>query len=101
METKPAKETKVSSLHAEPSITKITTIKLSEVTMARLDHVRLYQRETYEEIMIRLLEVLNMVRANPEHARISLLKLDKERRKNLKLPILNKHKQRGESYHAN
>lgn len=63
---------------------KITTIKLSHSTKERIDHLKRYPRETYEEIMVRMLELLNMARQNPERARISLIKLDKERRKNIK-----------------
>jgi predicted transcriptional regulator len=62
---------------------KITTIKLSEETKARVDHLKRYPRETYEEILVRMLELLNLTRQSPERARISLIKLDKERRKNL------------------
>lgn len=63
---------------------KITTIKLSHSTKKRIDHLKRYPRETYEEIMVRMLELLNMARQSPERARISLIKLDKERRKNIK-----------------
>lgn len=64
---------------------RITTIKLSNQTKSRIDHLKRYPRESYEEIMVRMLEILNIARHRPEHARISLLKLERERRKNLKI----------------
>lgn len=71
---------------------RITTTKLSNQTKSRIDHLKRYPRESYEEIMIRMLEILNIARHRPEHARISLLKLERERRKNLKL-INKKHEE--------
>ena len=65
---------------------KITTIKLSETTKARIDHLKLYPRETYEEIMSRILEILNTCRASPERARSLLFKLEKERKRNKLVP---------------
>ncbi len=67
---------------------KITTIKVSEATKKRIEHLKRYPRETYEEILVRILETLNLARQNPEQARFQLFKLDKERRRNLKLPLL-------------
>ena len=64
---------------------KITTIKLSESTKSRIDHLKLYPRETYEEIMQRILEILNITRSSPERAKMQLIKLDKERKRNLGL----------------
>ncbi|MSS75088.1 hypothetical protein EXS73_02660 [Candidatus Pacearchaeota archaeon] len=78
-------EDKEQGAKAVPSRTphKITTIKLSEETKSRIDHLKRYPRETYEEILVRMLELLSLTRHSPERARISLIKLDKERRKNL------------------
>jgi predicted transcriptional regulator len=63
---------------------KITTIKLSDTTKQRIDHLKRYPRETYEEILVRMLELLNLTRQSPERARIALIKLEKERRKNIR-----------------
>ncbi len=63
---------------------KITTIKLSEGTKKRVDHLRIYNRETYEDIINRLLDLLNTIRVNPGHARMKLIKLEKERKRNIK-----------------
>ena len=56
---------------------KITTIKLSEATKARLDKLRFYKRETYEEIVERILGILNLCKISPEKARSKLINLDK------------------------
>ena len=77
METK-AKEDK------EKEGNKITTIKLSEGTKERIDHLRSYKRESYEEILQKMLEVLNLSRMNPERARLHLITIDRERKRNLR-----------------
>lgn len=59
----------------------ITTIKLTRATKSRLDHMRLYKRETYDEIVMKILEVFNICRVNPERARLCLISLDKQRRR--------------------
>ncbi len=59
---------------------KITTIKLSEATKSRLDKLRYYKRETYEEIVERILGILNLCKINPEKARSKLIALDKAHR---------------------
>lgn len=64
---------------------KISTIKLKNSTKDRLEHLKVYPRETYEEILLRVLDVLNLVRVNPERARTRLLILDKQRRRNFKI----------------
>ncbi len=69
---------------------RITTIKLSNKTKSRIDHLKRYPRESYEEIIVRILELLSVTRANPEQARISLLKLEREHRKNIKNNSQNK-----------
>jgi len=61
----------------------MTTIKLSQSTKARLDNLRIYRRESYEEILEKILGVLNMCRADPEQARMKLLQIDKERKRNI------------------
>ncbi len=63
----------------------ITTIKLNKNTKARLDKLRVYKRETYDEILQEALDILNLSRTFPERARARLLILERERRRNLKL----------------
>lgn len=56
---------------------KITTIKLSKKTKDRLDKLKVYKRESYEEIIQKVLEILNLVRTNPEQARGKLIAIDR------------------------
>ncbi len=66
---------------------KITTIKLSEETKIRLGKLRENKRESYDEILRKILYILNIVRDEPEKAkrvleRVSELRarmLDEER----------------------
>ena len=63
----------------------ITTIKLNKSTKDRLDKLRVYKRETYDEILQEALEIIGLSRTFPERARARLLGLERERRRNLKL----------------
>jgi hypothetical protein len=63
--------------------TSITTVKISQNTKRRLENLRLYKRETYDEIIERFLDTLNLCRFSPEKARSRLMLLEKERRRNL------------------
>jgi|GEM_PF-1261500 len=62
----------------------ITTIKISRATKARIDNLRSYRRESYEEIMEKIFNVLNICRINPEQAQERLISIDRERKRNLK-----------------
>lgn len=59
----------------------ISTIKLKKETKARLDHLKIYRRETYDEILEKMLNILNLARQNPEQARARLIAIDKQRRR--------------------
>ncbi len=63
----------------------ITTIKITAKTKERINHLRSYKRESYDEILDKMLEVLNACRNDPDKARIRLILIDKERKRNLKL----------------
>lgn len=65
----------------------ITTIKLNVKTKERIDKLRVYKRETYDEIVQTMLNILNTCRANPESARIKLLSIDRTRKKQRLSPI--------------
>ena len=58
----------------------ITTIKLEKKTKDRLEHLRSYKRETYEEIVQNILNILNICLADPEKARSKLITLNKRQR---------------------
>lgn len=57
---------------------KITTIKLNKDTKERLDNLKEYKRESYEEIIEKILEILNVCKVNPIRARAKLLKIDRQ-----------------------
>jgi len=59
----------------------ITTIKISRTTKERLDKMRSHRRETYEDIIKRVIDVLNLCKINPEKARTKLHFLDKVHKK--------------------
>ncbi len=55
---------------------KITTMKISLKTKARLDHLKINHRDSYEEVIKRMLSILNICRADPNAARNKLRALD-------------------------
>ncbi len=61
----------------------ITTIKLHKTTKSRLDKLKSYPKESYEEILKKILEILNLYRINPEKAKNKLLIIDQDHKKNL------------------
>lgn len=59
----------------------MTTIKLSKATKSRLDKLKAHKRETYDDILQNILNILNLCRLNPEKARAKLIGLDRIQRK--------------------
>jgi len=55
---------------------KITTIKLKEETKKRLDYLKEHKRETYEEVIKKILFILNKIRKDPISANRILSKID-------------------------
>ncbi len=60
---------------------RITTLKLEKETKERLEKLREHKRETYDDIIRKILFVLNMVRENPEKAKAILEFIDEKRRR--------------------
>jgi hypothetical protein len=58
----------------------ITTVKLNKKTKVRLDKLKIHRRETYDEILQGMLEILNICRTNPERAQARLRGLEKRAR---------------------
>lgn len=58
----------------------ITTIKISKKTKARIDNLKEYKRETYEEIINKVLDTMNSFKTNPEEAKRRLSLIDQKRR---------------------
>ena len=57
----------------------ITTIKLYKKTKDRLEKLRNYKRESYDEIIQKMLDILNTLRVEPERARSKLVSIDKSK----------------------
>jgi len=60
---------------------KVTTLKLFKKTKLRLDKLKEYERESYEQVLRKILYVLNICRINPNEARSILEKIDKKESK--------------------
>ena len=58
----------------------ITTVKLEKKTKDRLEHLRAYKRETYDEIIQKILNILNTCIIDPEKARSKLIAINKQQR---------------------
>lgn len=59
----------------------ITTIKIKKETKARLDKLKIHKGETYEDIIRKILGILNICKTNPYQARIKLSQIDILRKK--------------------
>ena len=57
--------------------TESTTIKLSKKTKERLDHLKEFKGESYEEILKKILYVLNLMSKNPALGNKFLNRIDK------------------------
>jgi len=55
---------------------KITTIKIHKETKERLDKLKENPRETYEDILKKILFILNTSRKDPERAKFLMNKID-------------------------
>lgn len=56
----------------------ITTIKVDKKTKDRIDKLRVHKRETYDEILQRVLGILNVARVNPERAQARLRVIERQ-----------------------
>ena len=56
----------------------ITTIKLEKETKTRLERLREHRRETYDDILKKMLGILNLARSEPEKAQSILNKIHKQ-----------------------
>ena len=71
---------------------KITTIKLLEETKLRIEKLREHKRESYDDILRKILYVLNTARDSPEKAKRVL-----ERISNLRQRMIEEEKQQQEA----
>jgi hypothetical protein len=69
----------------------ITTIKLDKETKSRLDKLKVHPKESYDEILQKILYILNLCKSGSSEARSRLLAIDKAKALNqLKGKNLNK-----------
>jgi len=54
----------------------ITTIKINLKTKERLDRLKEHERETYEQVLRKMLFILNLSKKNPERAQRMFRKID-------------------------
>ena len=59
----------------------ITTLKLQKQTKTRLDNLRSHKRDSYDDILQRILSILNICRVNPEKAKSRLLAIERYRKR--------------------
>ena len=61
-----------------------TTIKISQETKKRLDNLKEFEKESYEEIIKKILYILNILRKNPTQGQETLEKISYNvKRKNI------------------
>lgn len=60
---------------------KTTTLKLEKETKERMEKLREHKRETYDDIIRKILFVLNMVRDDPGKAKAILEFIDEKRKR--------------------
>lgn len=66
-----------------PKALNITTIKLDKETKARLDKLKIHERESYDEILQKILYILNLCKSGSSEARARLIAIDKAKTLNL------------------
>ena len=59
----------------------ITTIKLLEETKLRIEKLREHRRESYDDILRKILYILNVVREEPEKSKKILERIDELRKR--------------------
>jgi len=57
----------------------ITTIKLEKETKNRLEKLKIHRRESYDEVLRKLLKILNVLKVNPGQARFRLTEIERIR----------------------
>ena len=60
----------------------ITTIKLDKETKSSLDKLKVHTKESYDEILQKVLYILNLCKSGSSEARARLLAIDKAKKLN-------------------
>ncbi|MBM3231827.1 hypothetical protein FJZ21_00410 [Candidatus Pacearchaeota archaeon] len=55
----------------------ITTIKLDKETKSRLDKLKIHEKESYDEILQKILYILNLCKSGSNEAKARLIAIDK------------------------
>jgi len=76
---------------------KITTIKLLEETKMRLEKLREHKRESYDDLLRKILYVLNVVREDPDKAKKILEKISELRKRMIAEELEQKKEQEKEN----
>jgi len=70
------KNIKKNNRKANNKVRNITTIKIYSETKERLDKLKEFKRETYDEILRKMFFILNVLKKNPDKANKILNKID-------------------------
>ncbi len=70
----------------------ITTIKIHKETKERLDKLKENPRETYEEILKKILFILNTIKSDPQKARNLINRVDISRKQYTEVYLKKKEK---------
>jgi len=74
---------------------KITTLKLSEDTKSRIERLREYKKESYDEILQKTMDIISLCKVNPMRAQSRLKALQiKQMRKNKQIIVNEKLRQK-------
>ncbi len=76
---KPTNKTKKNKQLKYTSKKSMTTMKLQKETKQRIEKLREHKRETYDDILRKILWILNNIRPFPEKAQNTLNKIDEQR----------------------
>jgi len=68
-------------IRKKDGLSKITTLKLLDETKDRIEKLREHKRESYDDILRKILYVLNVVREDPERSKKILVRIDELRRR--------------------
>ena len=60
----------------------ITTVKIQKQTNERLEKLRVHRRDSYDEVIQRILGIRNVCRRNPDEAQETLEKIESLAKKN-------------------
>lgn len=58
----------------------VTTIKIQEETKARLDKLKEHKRETYDDLLRKMLGILNVAKVNPDRSKSILESIDRHKK---------------------